>query len=285
MRKQRPSKTAHAHRASRSLRMCIGWFMFAIMSGLCMPTVAQARTIGMTSVVGFSGYYSPTTWVPVDVTVDNPGPAVSADIWVNVDYPLPNNRIESGTLHWPVQLPKHGWTHVHIAVPGTIFNGASQPEVDCTVQGQVVARTYLSGNALGNISLIAVLSERPQDAQFLLGSTGPSGAPVLPVTVSASSLPSQANLYNNVTAVVATPSALANLRAHESDKNAALQTWVRLGGLLLVPGVAEAKTGWSLPLVPGAPHTLSGKKLQEFLGDVVAQLGKVHSSSIGLTHN
>lgn len=200
--------------------------LFIVGLGPAAPRVAVAQAqsqsqIGMTSVVGFSGYYRRNEWIPVYVTIHNDGPAVRADLTVDVGtLDVGSGHVGVGNLHWPIRLPSHGWVHEYVSVPGSLL--PENPSLECLVNGQAVAATYLSGNEFRHLALVAVLfpDGQIQPAQFLTGSTdGQTGDPVLPVSVSTLATPESAQLFNDATAIVADPEALQHLspeigRAH-----------------------------------------------------------------------
>ncbi|MBX5437317.1 MAG: hypothetical protein IRZ33_08870 [Alicyclobacillaceae bacterium] len=243
-----------------------------------LPPAQAAARPGMSASVGFAGYYAEDQWVPVDVVLHNPGPRQRAELVVSVNYPLNDNRVELGSLHWLVVLPARGWVHKEIAVPGHVLAANAPPALYCVVAGRTVARADLSGNPLGNVSLVAMLSPYAQDAQFLTGSTGPDGDPVLPVAVSPLTFPASANLLNGLTAVVARPDVLGALNR---SQYAALTTWVKLGGLLVVAGT-DGGADVLLPMRPGPAQSVSGMPLVHYAGSAALLPHKILAASGGL---
>lgn len=249
-----------------------GWLFATLFSYI--PTVyanSSSVNIAMTSRVGFAGYFGKDDWVPVNLTIHNAGRAVQGDLVLHYHYIVDGNRTADGTLHWPVWLPKDAWVDKQIAVPGMVIDGNST--VNCDVAGETQAVTYLNGNALGNVALTAVLSAETQSAQFLTGSSNGT-SPVLPVAVDPKRFPEAANLMNGLTAVVASPHALVAL---SPSQQAALMTWVKLGGLLLVTGTSSERSDWQedFPMISGTRHTISGDGLATFAGDNSGGPGKL----------
>jgi hypothetical protein len=246
----------------------------------CIPFQAEGAVAGpavqMSVVVGFSGWYGHNHWVPVTVTIHNSGKSTPANLVLDVDYALNNGRSVSGTMYWPVKLASAQDTTFSIAVPGQVIDSGSV--LECQIGNHVAAVQQLLGNPLRNVALVAVLSSEPQYAQFLTGSAdGATGEPVLPVAVKPDTLPTAPNLYDNLTAAVATPYALGSLTDKQQQ---ALLTWVRLGGLLIVTGTSGTTNWWqrTLPFVPGKPHTVSGQPLSAFTnGGTGTQVPKVVS--------
>lgn len=260
--------------------------LFIVGLGPAAPRVpvAQAQSqIGMTSVVGFSGYYRRSEWIPVYVTIHNDGPAVRADLTVDVGtLDVGSGHVGVGNLHWPIRLPSHGWVHEYVSVPGSLL--PENPSLECLVNGQAVAATYLSGNEFRHLALVAVLfpDGQTQPAQFLTGSTdGQTGDPVLPVSVSTLATPESAQLFNDVTAIVADPDALQHLSAVQQR---ALLTWVRLGGQLVVIGTEGMDGVWRtvLPLQPGSAQSISGDALTAFVGTDAVKSPRVWMTAAGL---
>lgn len=242
---------------------------------------AQARTvIEMTPVVGFAGYYARNHWVPVDLVIQNRGPAVSATFTLDVDQAIDTGRTAQGVLAWSARLPAHGWAHVHIAVPGNLIDGMAG--VDCWVGGQPVATAFLSGNAVSNVALVAVLTHNAQDAQFLTGATeGPQGNPVLPVAVDPLNFPTTPNALTALSAVAVTPSVLAALSPAQA---AALKAWIKFGGMLIWMGAGPPPSGWAAwaPLRPGPVRAVSGQALAANVGNTSAKIGKVWVAAAGV---
>jgi len=241
-----------------------GWLMAALFS---FAPVAHAESgqvdVAMTSTVGFAGYFGKNDWVPVNLTIHNIGPAVQADLVLHIHYAIDGSRTADGTLHFPVWLPKGTWVDKKVAVPGMVIDGNTT--ITCDVGGQPFAVTYLSGNALGNVALTAVLSTQTQSAQFLTGSSNGT-SPVLPVSVDPRRFPEAANLLNGLTAVVATPEVLSSMNTNQQT---ALETWVKLGGMLLVTGTSQRSTSWEsfFPMISGKTRTVSGDGLIAFAGE------------------
>lgn len=249
-----------------------GWFAFLFVgfSNVGRADAAAYDGINMSAIVGFNGFFGKNHWVPVRLRLENPGRAIAAELVVEVSDNLENGRIAQGTLRWPITLPSHSTIYKEIYVPGSVIDNAS---ASCIADGQAIGAVRLEGNALGNTALVAVLSKEAQSAQFLTGSTGPGGAPVLPISVGTDILPQSANLLNDLAALVAAPTELNHL---SPAQDTALLQWVKLGGLLIVTGTSGARAPWlaDLPLLPGPAHQMSGDGLtQLFDSSVVSPPG------------
>ncbi len=254
----------------KSLRFLAGVpLCYLLFNGIFVPANAYAAsklpTISMFSVVGFSGYFGRNDWVPVTITLHHVGAAENAQLSVPVHSVLPGNKIAAGILHWPIYLPTDGWKTVQISVPGFAIDGSIP--VSCIVNGQVKAETYLNGNAVDHVALVAVLSSATQSAQFLTGSSSGS-KPVLPVAVNPTQFPVSPNLLNALTAVVATP---RSLNALSADQQSALLTWLKLGGSLIVSGTDRSFSFWNqyLPIRYGKTQRVSADGLDLFAGITV----------------
>lgn len=240
--------------------------------GLAQATVALAESnkteVTMSFVVGFNGYYGSQQWIPVNLTLhNNTQRSLDGDLQLTMDMPMGSGRRAQGMMHWHESLKPQADKPIQIALPGPLIG--ADAVLHFVVNGQDVVQTKLTGTALGNASLVAVVSDKPQLAQLLTGSSnGPNGAPILPETLSQNTLPVNANLYNELAAVVTTPETLASLRG---DQSFALQTWVKLGGVLIVMGTGPIANDWvkNLPLLPGPPQHVSGRGLATFIGDSV----------------
>lgn len=229
------------------------------------PTAFAAGGIVMKQIsVGFSGYYSKSDWIPVTVTLANPSGAQEATLVVPLSSPVGANRLAYGQLKWPVWLPAHTSTTKQILLPGSIVGSAT---LSCEVNGAVVASGEVAGNALGNVALVAVLGDKAQAAQSLTGSEdGATGEPVLPVAMTSQNFPTAVDALSGLTALVATPSSLAALSARQSS---AVQSWVHMGGLLVVTGTGAAATAWNseLPITTAPQQSVAGDGLGAFVGE------------------
>lgn len=222
----------------------------------------------MSATVGFHGFYSKYSWVPVFVSIQDRTGEKDAVIRLNVDDAFDATRVAVSTLEWGVRLVPGKTVTREISVPGWVIdrNGA----VQCWVGNELQSTLTLSGNQLGKVAFVAVLSRIPQAAQFLTGSTqGAGGLPVLPIAMDPNSLPTAANLLSSLTAVVATPDSLVMMDAAHRDS---LLRWVKLGGLLVVTGTNASIPDWEsvFPLLPGPPHTVKGVVLGQFARQATA---------------
>lgn len=263
------------------LLACFTSMMISFVLGGGRADASTWPTVNINAVVGFSSYYGQNHWVPVTVTIHNVGAARQIALSLDVNYATDNARTAATQLEWPVSMPANSWRKVQIGIPGAMIN--SNTTLDCIAEGQVVSTASLVGNALRNVAMVAVLSSTPSDAQFLSGATdGATGEPVLAIPIDNTSIPSIPTLYSNLTAIAATPSALASLSVLQQR---ALDEWVRLGGFLIVMGAdATASSYWShtFPLIPGAPHYVSGHPLADYAGVTTSVAPKVLSYAKGL---
>ncbi len=160
-----------------------------------------------------------------------------------------------------------------IAIPGSFVGQAT---LTCTVNNVNEVSLPLTGNLLGKVALVAVVSSSPQAAQFLTGSSaGTGGEPVMPERILASSLPTDANLLDSLTAITMTPQSLATLTSRQQS---ALYTWVTLGGVLLITGTSSQHQfgSFALPLSQTATKSGPALPLVSFTGDATADLtGKI----------
>jgi hypothetical protein len=251
--------------------------MLSMLVARSTPAYASP-SIRISAVVGYNGFYAKDQWIPVNLTIDNDGAAVNAELQVYAYFPIDNGgRYAEGMLRWPIHLKPHGQTVKQIAVPGPLIE--EEASVACIVNGQPVASAKLSGTALGNVSLVAVLSPGAQLERVFTGLTnGSGGEPVLPVSWSPDSFPTSSNLLTGLSAIAVDPRTLA--LDLTSAQRAALLTWVKLGGMLIVTGTGPV-AGWSeyLPLQPGPEKTVKGEKLAQFLGRSVTPPKSFRSSA------
>ncbi|QSO52596.1 hypothetical protein JZ785_01190 [Alicyclobacillus curvatus] len=229
------------------------------------PTEAQAASLKMSASVGLNGFYDRYGWVPVELRFADVPVSTSAVVSVQVNASFDASRNAGGALEWSVPLVRGRVATREISVPGWVVY--SNAVVDCLVNNEVVAQTRLSGNELGKVAFVGVLSTRAEAAQFLTGSTdGAGGLPVLPMTFAANSLPTNANLLQSLTAVVASPDELGDMNSAHRE---ALLEWVRLGGLLVVTGTSPTPPAFEagiLPLVAGPSHDVAGSLFARFAG-------------------
>ncbi len=271
------TKAGRTRKGLRWLFILLGivWMMAINANG---NAVFASPSIQISSVVGYNGFYAKDQWIPVNLTIDNGGPTVDAELQLYANFPVGNGgRFAEGLLRWPVHLRAHSRTVKQIAVPGPLIE--EETAVVCNVHGQPVASAKLSGTALGNVSLVAVLTRGAQLERVFTGLTdGAGGEPVLPVSWSPESFPQSANLLTGIRAIAADPDTLA--LALTSEQRQALLTWVKLGGMLIVTGTGSV-AGWSgyLPLQPGPVKTVKGEKLAQFLGRSVTPPKSFRSSA------
>ncbi|MDQ0188611.1 hypothetical protein JI721_13540 [Alicyclobacillus cycloheptanicus] len=274
-----PDKPRHTRARTRT-RGCLSWLLRGALAFLCaacvwssVSTYAFAASGGPISIrqisVGFQGYYSKQDWIPVTVRIYNTGKATSATLVVPVSTAVDqSSRMAYGKLQWPVWLNAHGWTTKQVMLPGTIVGSAN---LLCDVDGSPVSSAAITGNALGDVALVAVLANKVQAAQSLMGSEdGASGAPVLPVTIDPHNFPSTVNALTGLTALVATPETLASLSKAQSD---AVQEWVSLGGVFVVIGTQGVTSTWQnrLPILPANGTVVHGDSLETFIGASAAE--------------
>lgn len=241
-------------------------------------TVAHAATkskVGSSIqiAVGYGGYYKKTDWVPATVTIHHTGQAEAAQLAVEVNQSLSTQSRLSGSLNWPIQLPKNGTVTTQIEVPGSALSlGAT---LTLSHSNQTLASSSLVGNAVSHVALVVVLSATNQDTQFLAG-TSVSSNPVLPVAVNPSLFPSNVNVLNSLTAVVASPSTFKHLTKRQQ---VALHTWVELGGLLIVSGTSgDVPAMWEpvFPLFSGALK----KANSQWVADFASSTGPISSATL-----
>lgn len=251
--------------------------MFDIFTTL--PVHAATGSVGLSASVGFNGFYNKYDWVPVRLVLKNTGPTQNVVVHVDVDGAFDATRNAVATLEWGVKLV-HGETVTReIAVPGWVID--SNGTVECWAGSHLAASVRLSGNELGQVAFVAVLSSHPQAAQFLTGSTdGAGGLPMLPLAMTSSSLPLQSNLLSELAAVVTAPSELVNM---DATHQTALLHWVKLGGLLVVTGTDPQLADWNnaLPLLPGIPRKYVGPELARFAGIATAPNQPLVTKSAG----
>ncbi|MFB5190045.1 hypothetical protein [Alicyclobacillus fastidiosus] len=266
----RTRQNGHRGRRPRARRVRGSWFSgllllcaAALTSVLPITTFAATAdkpTMYMSASAGYGGYYIKEDWVPVAVTIHHVGAAQNATLSVHVNDALVGGRRLGGSLKWNVRLPANGWTTTEIDVPGVVVSqGAS---VTCSAGGVPLYTAALSGNAVTNVALIAVLATSSQATQFLAGSST-SANPVLAVALNPSLLPTSVNLFDGLTAVVTSLDTLAGLSTAQQE---ALQNWVKLGGLLVISGTDKAPAMWraSVPLEPGSEKLAQGSFLSQF---------------------
>ncbi|WP_233095817.1 hypothetical protein [Alicyclobacillus sp. SO9] len=248
--------------------------------GVCsFPAKAQAAPTSLYSIstsVGINGYYDQHHLVPVLVKIKNQGAAVNASLHVTLSPSALTKSTLDGTLQYPIHLAAKSVTKKVIAFPGSVIGSGSPLEL--TIGNETVASSVLSGNLLGNVALIAVVSNSPQGAQFLSGSTDPvRQEPVLAERISPSELPSEADWMDDLTAISISPKVLLQLSKAQTR---ALDTWVKLGGVLLVTGPGRLSGTWSkiLPLAASGPRAVPSLSLREFAGAATPiSGGKVNS--------
>jgi hypothetical protein len=262
--------------------LSVGYALFGlILSPAIVSASTQSPSISMFSVVGFSGYFGRNDWVPVTVTIHHTGKSEDAQLSVPIHNSLLGDKSAAGMMHWSIRLPANRWKTVQIFVPGFTVDGSTP--VSCTVNGRVEAVSYLNGNAVDHVALVAVLSSETQSAQFLTGSST-GNEPVLPVSVNPSAFPASPNLLNGLTCVVATPDTLSQL---SSEQQAAILTWIKLGGMLLVSGTDRSFSFWNqyFPIRYGDSARVKADSLDLFAGISVPAPSHLQVNASGIQQN
>ncbi|QRF23072.1 fumarylacetoacetate hydrolase family protein [Alicyclobacillus sp. TC] len=229
-----------------------------------IPVALAANGTSLSASVGFSGYFAEDDWVPVTLRISHQGPAESAVLKVSINQSMGNNTNAIGTFQWPIELPANQNVIKQISLPGDVVNGA---EVDLVLyNGNRIASTFLSGNALGHVALVSVISDSLQTAAYWTGSSDGVN-PVQPVVVSLSTFPETAGALGGIRAVAASPDLLAKLSQAQTE---ALITWVQLGGLLVVTGTHGTASDWRgiLPIKPGKEEKVSADGLGAFTNTI-----------------
>ncbi|GMA56214.1 hypothetical protein GCM10025858_07170 [Alicyclobacillus sacchari] len=131
-------------------------------------------------------------------------------------------------------MPRDGWTSKEIALPGNILNKGAT--VSLIAGDETLATASLTGNAVSHVALVGVISDNPQETQFLAGVSSDS-TPVL-VALDASSVPAAVDLLAGLSAIVVSIPELSSL---STAQGIALREWVKVGGLLIVTGVAARR--------------------------------------------
>ena len=249
--------------------------------GVVSASAISVPSVKITAAVGFNGFYDRYGWVPIKLTFDDVQTTEDVVVQVVVDDAFDATRNAVGALEWGVHLEKGKVTTKDLAIPGWVVY--SNGVVNCLVNNQVVSQTRLSGNELGQVAFVGVLSNRAEAAQFLTGSTnGTGGLPVLPMTFAPNALPTYANLLATFTAIVSTPDELEQMN---NVNRQGLLEWVKLGGLLVVTGTTPDPPPWEasiLPLLPGTSHKAPGALFARFAGTTTAPAKAVSVSTAGL---
>lgn len=241
------------------LVICISFFLPVTV----MAATPSKEIVWMGASVGYGGYYKTDNWVPVTLTIHHVGPEKSADLVVGINQSFTAGRRASGELRFHTDLPKNGWIKRQIEVPGGVLSQGAT--VSLKSHGKSLYSTVLTGNAVSQVALVAVLSKSTQATQFLAGSSANSN-PVLAVAVDPAWFPSSVNVLDGLTAVVTSVPTLTGLSPEQQQ---GLEAWVKLGGLLIVTGTGKSSTQWwNLPLREGNETQVTGQPLANFANSV-----------------
>jgi hypothetical protein len=247
--------------------------VIAVLLVCCARTAAHAQESGPTMTVeaGWDGYCRLGTWCPIRVVLANEGPDVEAELRVHVPRAMVGNWAD--VYAQSVVLPTHSRKAVVITVPWT----QSAPLQVTLVSGhQVLARSEVSLRSVSERPeedlLVAVVSSAPSALSFL-SDLAPAGGQAVVAHVSLEHLPGNPLAWEALDLLVLNDVDTAPLRP---DQLRALQTWLSLGGHLVVGGGAGAgRTAAGLadllPVTVGEVRTVSElEPLGELVGGTVA---------------
>lgn len=225
---------------------------------LAFPTQALARvvTAGPSFQVnaGFETRYRDGNWVPVQVALHNDGPDFSGKLSLSAAPPQFLQQNNSGTpsnYQAPISLANGAQKQVTLYVP-LYYDEQGIVVKLLNSNGDVVGSQVATLNPLmpGDV-LVGILSDQTSGFGPLSGTTLPSqGSSVVIEFLNASTMPTMTAILKNFDAIVLDNFTTGNLSPAQL---AALQTWVKRGGtLILVGGPEWHRTMSALPagLVP-----------------------------------
>lgn len=225
--------------------------------------VPNERGITLTVRAGFDGFHKGEGWLPVQVTLANNGPPLEGELVVE-------NRVERTAYRLPVSLPTQ--SNKRLEFPAYAITAASGLRISLEENGEEIAAAL--SNPLKSLPsqsglLFGVVSTRPDALEFLEKVTGVrTGAGVAFLTID--ELPAASPLWRDLDVLILNDVDSNRLSA---GQRAALESWLRLGGQLVVTGGA----GWQKSTTAVAewlPVTVTGSRSVEDLPALARAAGE-----------
>lgn len=211
----------------------------------------DAPGITLTAAAGFDGFYKTGSWVPVQVTVGNEGPAVDGELRMTIgSFASGNELVYKAPISLPTQSNKQVTLYVDIPqILGMLTvqllddNGRIVATVDTNTLSQLPPETILYG----------IVSPDPGELEFLEDVKGSHGRAAV-AFLNIASLPEVTPIWNSLDVLVFNDTDTGKLSTKQKES---LQQWVRTGGQLVItggPGWQKTTAGLDEML----PVTISG---------------------------
>lgn len=214
-------------------------FILFLFSWGWQPTTAQSaalaqnNTIQMTATAGFDGFYKSQFWVPLQIAIANSGSSTTGLLQVNVDDSFSNtNTLYETTVSLPNQSNKLIQTYLFLP------NLYSRLTVTFLDEKSSRAQEVFTNNLEQieqNDLLYGIISSQPDEFTFLeTVSGGRLGASV--AFMELDQLPALPTAWHALDILVLSDVDSAKLT---SEQQAALQSWLQMGGQLVITGGAN----------------------------------------------
>ena len=209
--------------------------LFAILLLLFVPAFVRPRpvraqgdgNIKLAAQVGFDGYCKQDEWLPVHVEVENTGSDLDAT--VTASYTNSNNGLTQTSIAIALPSTSRKEFFLYVLPQGFLRNF----NVSVLDGSQVLQRVNLSANCLTSDNmLIGVLAENPSTYD-LLNDLKPITGFARVAHLQVSDLPDKAQAWNSLGALIVSDVDTGTLT---SEQKQALETWLSVGGRLLVTG-------------------------------------------------
>ena len=233
------------------------FLLLLILVGFGVRTAVAQTDTGLTMNVraGFDGLYKPGSWVPVQVTVANSGPAVEGELRITLGSAFSGDEV---VYNAPISLPTQSNKQVTLYVYLPQFTSELAVELLADNGSSLLTVPSNKLTQLGtNGILYGVVTSTPGDLDFLQDVTG-SRLEAAVAYLTLNDLPELPPAWNGLDVVIFHDVDTAQLSPAQL---AALSAWVETGGQVVVAG----GPGWQKTAVSFAdtlPVTISGSESQ-----------------------
>lgn len=285
----RPQQLVFSVCASISLALLLSFSILLPAHAQAGATLVRADVPSMNVALGFNSRYRDGDWIPVQVTLKNPGSDFNGSIALNIPAPYSgySNTQSSSTNRYQqtISLSTGAQKQVTLYVPlmlGAV--GATQTiGVDLLdTNGQKIATQTSTLRSLGpNDILVGVLSDQTSGITALGQVTQPNQtASVFEEPLNATNMPKSAAVLKNFDMIVLDNFTTSSL---SKDQFTALENWVSQGGNLVVVGGPEWRRTLSplpaslLPVdIAGTSTLAAGTNLFPIGGPTRSEIGRAH---------
>jgi len=252
--------------------------------GQSHPARAQGQTdIKLTAHAGFEGFCKEESWIPVQVSVENTGPDVTARIQASYRNGDGGQSIYAADISLPTTSRKELFLYLY---PQGILRKLS---VSLVAEGDVLATTDLRVTCLSRENLLIGLVADDPSSFDILNEVKPLGGFVRVARLQLADLPDRAQGWSGLDALVVSGVDTGSLTPGQLR---ALAAWLANGGKLLVIGgpqwqSAASGLGEFLPVEPSSTAMVSSLSgLQSYFreaapldGQAILAVGRVSADT------